>query len=177
MSLNRVENFGTFPRYSRRMTPETLAQHPHDDVELAAALQREVEAAEAALVTAVQHALNIGDMLIAKKATLQHGEWIPWLESNFCRTRQHAATYMRLARADRTQMESAPSIQAAIKMLTPQRSLELTVGSARVGLIVEDDDEVEGETTPPAPDTGRAESPGEEEARRQRLSSRPHINT
>lgn len=51
---------------------------------------------------AVQHAANCGLMLLQVKASLKHGEWLPWLESQIetgCLAvkKRQAQTYMQLA--------------------------------------------------------------------------------
>lgn len=45
----------------------------------------------------VTYAIEAGDALIAAKAKVRHGEWLPWLEANFDGSRWTASGYMRLA--------------------------------------------------------------------------------
>lgn len=76
--------------------------------------------AQEAFGEAVQHAIRAGELLAAAKAQLGHGEWLPWLELNFDFSRQTASAYMRLAaNREQIEMESAPSISAALKQLAP----------------------------------------------------------
>ncbi len=50
-----------------------------------------------ALTTALNHAMNAGDVLIEAKAQLDHGGWLPWLDSCGISVRL-AQRYVRLAR-------------------------------------------------------------------------------
>jgi hypothetical protein len=78
--------------------------------------------AQTAFGEAVRHALRCGELLAEAKAQLQHGAWIPWLENNFDFSRQTASAYMRLAaNREQVEMESAPSISAALKQLSPPK--------------------------------------------------------
>jgi hypothetical protein len=42
-------------------------------------------------------ARKCGELLIQAKSQVPHGQWLPWLESNFSATRKIAAAYMRIA--------------------------------------------------------------------------------
>lgn len=73
---------------------------------------------------AVQHATNCGLMLLQVKASLNHGEWLPWLkqqqESGTIEFSDSTAKrYMRVAsnRSHVTDLE-APSIRAALELLS-----------------------------------------------------------
>ena len=46
----------------------------------------------------VEHARHAGELLLAAKAQLSHGEWLPWLEANCQVSARSAQGYMRLAR-------------------------------------------------------------------------------
>ena len=48
-------------------------------------------------VSAVEHACQAGTLLIAAKATVAHGRWLPWLRDNFAFSERTAQGYMRLA--------------------------------------------------------------------------------
>jgi Protein of unknown function (DUF3102) len=85
---------------------------------LAVEINQHVAAAEDHFQSAVAEAIMAGEKLIEAKSLVRHGEWLPWLEQHFEFTRQTAAAYMRLAKADREQMEAAPSISAALALLT-----------------------------------------------------------
>ena len=74
---------------------------------------------------AVQHATNCGLMLLQIKASLNHGEWLPWLNGEIAAGRlevkhSQAHSYMRLAsnlqRAGN--LEGATSIRAALELLS-----------------------------------------------------------
>lgn len=66
--------------------------------------------------SAVGHAISAGELLIAQKAELAHGEWLPWLEANFNGSERTAQNYMRLAR-DPQRVADLPSVREAVAML------------------------------------------------------------
>lgn len=59
------------------------------------ALKRDCDHASA---IAIERAAEIGNMLIAQKKELSHGEWIPWVESNMSFGILQANNYMRVSR-------------------------------------------------------------------------------
>src|SRR5918995_7176270 len=63
---------------------------------LAEQINAEHRACEEAAVSAVQHGTRAGEKLAQVKASLKHGEWLPWLEKNFEGTPRTAQVYMRL---------------------------------------------------------------------------------
>lgn len=77
----------------------------------------------------VGHAIKCGSLLIEAKATVVHGEWTPWLESNFHGSPWVAQKYMQLARAELANPGSITemdSIGAALKAVaTPRARVEL----------------------------------------------------
>jgi len=80
---------------------------------------------------AVQHATHCGLMLLQVKASLNHGEWLPWLngeiESGRLKVkRSQANSYMRVAsnyQRDGNLLE-APSIRAALELLSDKEPAE-----------------------------------------------------
>lgn len=84
---------------------------------LAKQIQAEHEAAERDIRSALSHAVRAGELLIEAKAKVKHGEWGAWLAENFEFSQQWAAGYMRLAKADPAQIESAVSVRGALKEL------------------------------------------------------------
>lgn len=95
-------------------------------IELAGAIRREHDACERDARSAVEHAIRAGELLIDAKAEVSHGEWLPWLDTNFAFTPQTANGYMRLARR-REQIEGAPSISVALAELAqPREQKQLT---------------------------------------------------
>ncbi len=80
---------------------------------------------------ALQHATNCGLMLLQVKASLSHGEWLPWLrqqqESGAIRfTERTASKYMRIAsnRNHGSDLLEAPSIRAALELLSDKEPTE-----------------------------------------------------
>jgi Protein of unknown function (DUF3102)/DNA N-6-adenine-methyltransferase (Dam) len=46
--------------------------------------------------TSLESAIRVGELLVQQKATLKHGDWLPWLEANIQFSRYTAANYMRV---------------------------------------------------------------------------------
>lgn len=75
----------------------------------------------------LRHAINAGEMLSEVKASLNHGEWLPWLRENFEGTPRYAQMFMKLAvNRDRlnTKRLSHLSISGALRELEPPEEPE-----------------------------------------------------
>jgi hypothetical protein len=66
--------------------------------DLAVRIKAEHEAAASAMQRSVEHAINVGELLIQAKALLKHGQWLPWLEEHCAMPERTAQFYMRVAR-------------------------------------------------------------------------------
>jgi hypothetical protein len=66
--------------------------------DLLARIHQEHDAASNALKSAVSHAIAAGELLLQAKKQLNHGKWLPWLQSNCEIPERTAQAYMRLAR-------------------------------------------------------------------------------
>ena len=66
--------------------------------DLAQAIAQEHQAAVGAARSAVKHALKCGELLLEAKATIGHGGWLAWVETNCTFGQRTAQGYMRLAR-------------------------------------------------------------------------------
>jgi hypothetical protein len=66
--------------------------------DLAAAINDEHRRCGEALLTALDHAMRAGDLLIQAKAEIGHGNWQAWIEENFEGSLRSAQDYMRLAK-------------------------------------------------------------------------------
>lgn len=90
---------------------------------LAEAINKEHSLCEAAVNSAVTHAMNAGGMLSEVKASLKHGEFGPWLKENFAGSDRTARVYMRV-HAHRDELEAKRqssatlSIDGALKALS-----------------------------------------------------------
>lgn len=85
--------------------------------------QRANEAAtecEKASVSALQHAFDCGEALIAAKAKVAHGQWERWLRDHFLYSERHARRFMDLA-AYRTRVSDSPSLREALADLSRLR--------------------------------------------------------
>ena len=69
---------------------------------------------------AIQKAIQCGGKLAEKKASLAHGEWIPWIENNLTFSDRQASTYMRVA-TNRKRVSDLDSIREAVKLLAEPR--------------------------------------------------------
>lgn len=69
---------------------------------------------------AVLHARAAGELLLEAKNSVKHGEWLPWLETNFDGSQRTAHDYMRVARR-------WPQIEASVYS---QRAANLTIREA-----------------------------------------------
>lgn len=85
---------------------------------IATELRHEVEQAEGHWQSAVQHAIQAGELLTEAKAQVKHGEWLPWLGANFPASTRTAQGYMRLAeRAEDAQRLAHLGVGGALKEL------------------------------------------------------------
>lgn len=66
--------------------------------DLAAEINAEHRACEAAVASAVEHAIRAGEMLMEAKEQAGHGGWLPWLQDHFEGSADTAQVYIRLAR-------------------------------------------------------------------------------
>lgn len=64
---------------------------------MAADIDRHHELARASAVTAVNHAEQAGKLLIEVKASMTHGEWLPWLQANVTVSPRQAQRYIAVA--------------------------------------------------------------------------------
>lgn len=100
---------------------------PADLPALALAINEEHALAERHAELAIHRAKRAGDMLVAAKQQIQHGQWLPWLATNCPTIKERTArAYMRLARNwEALESKSADSavltIDAALKLLAEPR--------------------------------------------------------
>jgi hypothetical protein len=66
-------------------------------IDLASRIRAEHEATAAALKRGAEHAMAAGQLLIAAKKRLKHGQWLPWLRDHCVMPERTARLYMRLA--------------------------------------------------------------------------------
>ncbi len=86
------------------------------------AFEREKKSVVEHAQSGLQHAINAGEMLSEVKASLSHGEFLPWLESNFEGTPRYAQMFMKLEREQEqlnTKRISHLSISGALRELEP----------------------------------------------------------
>jgi len=76
---------------------------------------------------AIDHARQAGEILLRVKASLAHGEWLPWLQANVPFTARTAQSYMAVA-APRPKCEtlshSRPARKLAGKQLAVKQELD-----------------------------------------------------
>jgi len=106
--------------------------------ELADNINAEHRQAEAAINNGLQHALKAGQLLLAAKSHIEHGQWIPWLKKNFQGSGRTARAYTLLAKrwpaADGklATRDATLSYRKAVRLLTaskaaPQDEAPLTI--------------------------------------------------
>jgi hypothetical protein len=96
--------------------------------DLAARIQAEHEASALSLRRGAEHAFKAGELLIEAKATLQHGQWLPWLREHCGISERTAQLYMRCAK-------NRPEIEAA----NAQLIADLTLNEAAALLMLSAD--------------------------------------
>ena len=79
--------------------------------------------------SAVLSAWPLGQFLTEKKGRLEHGRWLPWLESTGISS-SSAADYMRLGREISSAGNLGPSIRATIRALSPPAPAVVEPGPA-----------------------------------------------
>jgi Protein of unknown function (DUF3102) len=93
--------------------PELQAQLSLE--ELAARIKAEYEATRTNIRHALASALRAGELLIAAKARLRHGEWLPWLRDHCDMSERSAQAFMRVGR-NREEIESNPQTTADLTL-------------------------------------------------------------
>ena len=110
---------------------------------IASRINEEHRACTQAAISALEHAIRAGQMLLEAKAKAGHGNWLGWLDANFEGSRSTAHAYMKLARRQ--------------DELNSQRSGNLSIDGALRALAAPPD--------PEEPSPGRRESLADMEAR------------
>jgi hypothetical protein len=91
--------------------------------DLAAGIKAEHEETTGALKSALDHAINAGELLIEAKSQLKHGQWLPWLRDHCAMPERTAQFYIHLAR-HRLELEgSNPQRIADLTLMDAQRML------------------------------------------------------
>jgi hypothetical protein len=99
--------------------------------------------AEATAGSALEYARRSGAALVEAKAMVKHGEWIPWVESNFRGNRFTAARYMRLLNVSHETHLEASSIREALRMIAGEDEEEEVHEEPQAELFDEPEDEVD----------------------------------
>ena len=99
---------------------------------LAVEINREHSKVEKYMSQAVTHAIAAGERLIEAKSLVKHGEWLPWLKSNFGGSESIAQFYMQLARnpehvRDLKTIREALKVTREINAAKKQRSKSIGV--------------------------------------------------
>jgi hypothetical protein len=94
-----------------------------DLVALAAQINAEHQACQAAITSGLQHAVAAGRLLLQAKARLTHGRWRPWLQEHFTGAERTAQAYMRVARGAPHLAEGNPQRVADLSYREALRSL------------------------------------------------------
>lgn len=83
---------------------------------------------------AVAHAIAAGEALIAAKAELERGQWLPWVRANLDFSERMARNYMRIARNGNAVADLGSIREALADLAEPRSVIELpqTVEAARL---------------------------------------------
>lgn len=117
------------------MSPNTLAQTSADEIR-----KLHGELLEAARTT-LDKAIRIGQLLKGVRASLAHGEWLPWCERNLPFTARTASNYVRVFEdRDRLKSETVSDLTDAyaflaapeLEPLTPEEAAELARLETRI---------------------------------------------
>lgn len=90
-----------------------------DAPSLASLANSEHELARKSGESMIEHAARAGEALVAAKAQVPHGEWLPWLEENFHASQQTASRYMMIAsNYSRVSNLEEPSLRKALSSIS-----------------------------------------------------------
>ena len=120
-------------------TPSTALVRSNSLNDLAARIRTEHEAVSSFARQTLQHAINAGELLLAAKSLVDHGDWGDWLHDNCAVSQRTAQSYMRLAH-NRAAIEAnaqatayLPTIEEALQGLAKSRpSIEIEADRAIV---------------------------------------------
>jgi hypothetical protein len=88
------------------------------NTDVAVRICAEHEAAQASARDAVVHAIRAGELLIAAKAGLPHGEFGAWLAANVSFSERTAQGYMRLARLEPAKAQRVADLSLRVALRT-----------------------------------------------------------
>jgi phage N-6-adenine-methyltransferase len=92
------------------------------------------DAAHAAAKTAIEHAIECGRLLLEAKASVAHGEWLPWIEANLSFGARQAQKYIRIAKSaeelPNANSNSHLTIDGALTALSTSHALRVMGSSA-----------------------------------------------
>lgn len=88
--------------------------------------------AQAAAIGVLESAWKSGEALVKIKATMKHGEWLPWIEANFHGDASTATRYMQLANhASLHDLTKYDSINAALKAISAKKAKDKPAPKSR----------------------------------------------
>jgi hypothetical protein len=102
--------------------------------DLAAQINEHHRAAESAMRSGLEHAMEAGRLLISAKSQCPHGEWGSWLADNFEGSDRTARAYMQIAKRwpeleAKRQNSAVLSIDGALKMLAAPKQKQKDVSA------------------------------------------------
>ncbi len=107
--------------------------------ELAAQINAAHVECEHALKAGLARALKVGQLLVAAKQRVGHGQWLPWLKTNVHFSERSAQDYMRVARRW-SELEAIPQgvadlpFHAAVTLLTAPAAEKPATGTVPLPL-------------------------------------------
>ena len=101
-------------------------------------INAEHDQAHQAARSAIERAIECGRLLIEAKASVGHGDWLPWIEANLSFGPRQARNYMRIARQSaeleeaNRQRDSDLTMREAVALLADNRQGDRDLAKAAV---------------------------------------------
>ncbi len=119
--------------------PRTLWDDEPDLEELAARINEEHRACEAALTAGLNHAREAGALLLEAKRQCPHGTWLLWLREHFKGSERTAQGYMRVARRWPELQAEAQGLadltyEGGLRLLADERPRQTASATGLIGL-------------------------------------------
>ncbi len=106
------------PNRTPAVAPDAVIE-PGDLVDYATTANKEHELVRQSGESMVDHAVRAGGALLAAKALVDHGNWLPWLEANFNGSDRTANVYMQIsANPQRAADLQEPSLRKALEVVS-----------------------------------------------------------
>jgi hypothetical protein len=106
------------------LSPAAIVRPAEDLAAMAAEINAQHEAGEAATSRGLEHYRRAGEALVRAKQAVGRGRWLPWLRANVRFSQQTASCYMRLAEQWDDKLLAAGNLRAALRLLAGDAATE-----------------------------------------------------